>query len=62
MSAAIVSASIWGVGKFGARRLHQRWERTGGDEGFAQREAEESSPVKKEGTWRDQTGPGAMAW
>ena len=62
MGAAIISASIWGVGKFGAKRLHKRWERTGKDEGRAQREAEETSPVKREGTWRDQTGPEAMAW
>lgn len=62
MSAAIVSASIWGVGKFSAKRLHKRWEQTGKDEGRAQREAEETSPVKREGTWRDVTGPGAMAW
>lgn len=62
MSAAIISASIWGVGKFGAKRLHKRWEKTGKDEGRAQREAEETSPVKREGTWRDQTGPGANVW
>jgi hypothetical protein len=62
MGAAILSAGVWGVGRFGARRLHRRWERTGGDEGFARREAEELSPVKREGTWRDQMGPGAMAW
>jgi len=62
MSAAIISASIWGVGKFGAKRLHKRWEESGKDEGRAQREAEETNPVKREGSWRDQTGPGAMAW
>jgi hypothetical protein len=62
MTAAIISASIWGVGKFGAKKLHRRWERTGKDEGFAQREAEETSPIKREGTWKDVTGPGATAW
>ena len=62
MGAAIISASVWGVGKFAARRLHRRWERTGGDEGFAEREARETSPIKREGTWRDVTGPGASVW
>jgi len=62
ITAAIVSASIWGAGKWGARRLHKRWERTGKDQGVELREQDEASPVKQEGTWRKETGPGAVPW
>lgn len=62
MTAAIISASIWGVGKFEAKRLHKRWEQSGKDEGRAQREAEETNPIKREGSWKDQTGPDATVW
>jgi hypothetical protein len=62
IGAAIVSASIWGVGKWGAKRLHRRWERTGKDEGVELREVKEANPVRQEGTWRKETGPGAIPW
>lgn len=61
MAAAIVSASVWGVGKWGARRLNKRWKSSGGDEGVELREVQESS-VKSEGTWRKETGPEAVPW
>ncbi|RMZ76610.1 hypothetical protein DV738_g4794, partial [Chaetothyriales sp. CBS 135597] len=38
---SIFAACIWGVGKFVARRLHQRWQATGGDAGEAAREYRE---------------------
>ncbi|RMD40550.1 hypothetical protein DV735_g4564, partial [Chaetothyriales sp. CBS 134920] len=38
---SIFAACIWGVGKFVARRLHQRWKATGGDAGEAAREYRE---------------------
>jgi hypothetical protein len=62
ITAAIVSASIWGVGKWGAKRLHSRWERTGRDHGVELREHTEANPVKAEGTWRKETGPAAIPW
>lgn len=62
IGAAIVSASIWGTGKFIARRLHRRWAKEGGDGGVEEREFREASPVKKEGTWRRETGPEAVPW
>lgn len=62
IGAAIVSASIWGTGKFVARRLHGRWKKEGGDEGVLEREVREDSPVREEGTWRRETGPGAVPW
>jgi hypothetical protein len=62
ITAAIVSASIWGVGKWGAKRLHKKWERTGKDQGVELREQTEASPVNQEGTWRKETGPGAIPW
>ncbi|KAE9963382.1 hypothetical protein BLS_009359 [Venturia inaequalis] len=62
IGAAIVSASIWGTGKFVARRLHKKWAKEGGDEGVKEREVREASPVREEGTWRRETGPGAVPW
>ncbi|RMZ87491.1 hypothetical protein DV736_g5282, partial [Chaetothyriales sp. CBS 134916] len=47
---SILVACTWGVGKFVARRLHQRWKATGGDEGEAAREHREDHPgVESEG-------------
>jgi hypothetical protein len=62
VGASIIAASVWGVGKFVARRLHKRWEKTGGDEGEAQREVEEDSPVRRDGTLGQETGPQAVPW
>jgi hypothetical protein len=62
VGASIIAASVWAVGKFAARRLHKRWERTGGDEGEARREVEEDSPVRREGTIGQEIGPQAVPW
>lgn len=62
LTAAIVSGTIWGAGKWGARRLHGRWERDGGDTGVEARERQEDSPVRRDGTWRQETGPAAVPW
>ncbi|TID15378.1 hypothetical protein E2P81_ATG08441 [Venturia nashicola] len=62
IGAAIVSASIWGTGKFVARRLHKRWAKEGGDEAVVEKEVREASPVREEGHWRRETGPGAVPW
>lgn len=63
LGASILAGTVWGVGKIGARRLHKRWERTGRDMGQAEREEkEDESPIKREGTLGQETGPGAIPW
>jgi hypothetical protein len=44
IAAAIASATVWSVGKWAARRLHRRWEKTGKDQGVRQREERETTP------------------
>lgn len=62
VGASIIAATIWGVGKFAARRLHRRWKSTGEDAGEIAREYHEDNPVKREGTLGTETGPQAMPW
>lgn len=59
----ILASVIWGVGKYMARKLHKRWDRTGRDEGQEARElAEMDSPVRREGSFGQDVGPRAMPW
>lgn len=63
VGASIIAATIWGVGKFAARRLHRRWQTTGGDEGEALRERAEDQPVAVSGADMGQgAGLRAMPW
>lgn len=62
IGASIIAASVWGVGKFAAGRLHRRWQHTGMDEGHAQRERHYDSPVKTEGRFGTEMGPQATPW
>ena len=62
VGASIIAATIWGVGKFAARRLHRRWKSTGEDAGEVAREHCEDNPVKREGTLGQETGPQAIPW
>ena len=62
IGASILAATVWGVGKFAARRLHKRWNRTGQDAGEAAREYQEDHPLKREGTLGQETGPQAVPW
>jgi hypothetical protein len=62
VGASIIAATIWGVGKFAARRLHQRWKTTGEDAGEAAREYRGDNPVQREGTLGQETGPQAIPW
>ncbi len=61
--ASIIAASIWGVGKFAARKLHGRWKREGGDVGAEIRErAEDEGAVRREGSYGIDMGPRAVPW
>ncbi|ETN47225.1 uncharacterized protein HMPREF1541_01416 [Cyphellophora europaea CBS 101466] len=62
IGASIIAATVWGVGKYAARKLHKRWQRSGGDAGEAARELQEQHPLKREGTMGQETGPQAIPW
>lgn len=62
IGASIIMAAVWGVGKFAARRLHNRWKGSGEDAGEAAREYQDDHPLKREGTLGQETGPQAMPW
>jgi hypothetical protein len=62
ITASILAATIWGVGKFAARRLHSRWNRTGQDTGEVEREYQSDHPLKREGTLGHELGPQAVPW
>lgn len=62
IGASIIAACIWGVGKFAARRLHQRWRSTGEDTGATEREYRSDHPVKSEGALGLEMGPRAVPW
>lgn len=60
---SILAASIWGVGKYAARRLHNRWKKDGGDVGAEIRErVEDEGPVRREGAYGLDMGPRAVPW
>lgn len=60
--ASILAATIWGVGKFTAKRLHKRWNSTGRDHGEADREYENDHALKRTGSLGQETGPQAIPW
>lgn len=62
ITASIIAATVWGVGKYAARKLHQRWKHTGQDVGEAEREYQTDHPLKREGTLGHELGPQAMPW
>ena len=62
IGASIFAACIWGVGKYAARKLHQRWKTTGGDAAEVQRERQSDNPVKRDGTVGHEMGPEAVPW
>jgi len=63
LGASIVAATVWGIGRFAARRLHKRWKKEGGDAGAAIRErVEDEGPVRSEGSYGTEMGPRAMPW
>ena len=62
IGASIIAATIWGVGKYAARKLHKRWQSTGQDAGEVEREGVEDNPLKSEGELGQELGPRAMPW
>ena len=63
IGASVVAASIWGAGRFAARRLHNRWKKGGGDVGAEVRErVEDEGPVRSEGAYGLDMGPRAVPW
>lgn len=66
IGASIIAMSVWGTGKFAARRLHKRWKKTGGDEGQAIRERESDDggrTVRAAGRGLGvEKGPAAVPW
>lgn len=63
---SIVAASVWGVGKYIARKAHRRWVAGGGDVGEEAREKLGDADVRelKRRTLRDgvEVGPIAVPW
>jgi hypothetical protein len=64
VGASILAATIWGTGRFVARRLHKRWKKSGEDAGEVAREELEDRPVRREETMATGQGAGlnAMPW
>ncbi|KAG9780815.1 hypothetical protein KCU88_g3641, partial [Aureobasidium melanogenum] len=61
--ASIIAASIWGVGKYAARRLHKKWQKEGGEAGEAIRErVEDARDVRGDGSYGLDMGPRAAPW
>ena len=59
---SIFAACIWGVGKYAARKLRQRWTTTGQDAGEVERESQSDHPVKRQGSLGQELGPEAVPW
>lgn len=63
IGASIIAASVWGVGKFVARRAHARWKKGGGDAGEEIREGvEDERSIRSEGAYGVDMGPRAVPW
>ena len=63
IGASILSACVWQMGKYGARKLNKRWKKEGGDVGQEARERElDESPLRSTGTFGQATGPEALPW
>ena len=63
IGASIVAASVWGVGKYAARRLHRRWKNAGGDVGEAIRErVEDEGSIQRGTTYGIEMAPRAAPW
>lgn len=58
----ILSAVVWGVGKFAARKFNKRWHATGGDAGTVAREEAHDSADPVLAKDRLYVGPEAVAW
>lgn len=61
IAGSIVAASIWGVGKYIARKAHKRWVASGGDVGTEAREKSDDSDLRNRRTLSDGIEMGASA-
>jgi hypothetical protein len=62
---SIIAAIVWYFGKWGAHRLQREWGKSRtrqGDEGIKDSPEVMDSPVRRDGTWRQQVGPGVVPW
>lgn len=61
---SIMAASIWGVGKYIARKAHKRWAASGGDVGTEARESYDDADVRNRRTLTDgvEMGASAIPW
>jgi hypothetical protein len=62
LGASVIAATVWWVGKWGARRVGRGVEAGRGGKTDEELEMEQESPVRKDGTWRQETGPGVVPW
>jgi hypothetical protein len=62
---SIIAAIVWYFGKWGAHRLQREWGKSRtrqGDEGIKDNPELMDSSVRRDGTWRQQMGPGVVPW
>lgn len=64
IAGSIVAASIWGVGKYIARKAHKRWIASGGDAGTVMREVQEDADGRETRVLSHsvEMGPRALPW
>lgn len=63
LGASIIAASVWGIGRFAARKLHTQWKKHGGDMGEEMRERiGDEDGVRREGSYGIDVGPRAVPW
>ena len=63
--ASIIAATVWFLGRWGANRLQRSWAKSRsayGDDGAEDNPELIDSPVRSDGTWRQETGPGVVPW
>jgi hypothetical protein len=63
--AGIIAAIVWYFGKWGAHRVQREWGRSRtkqDDEGIEENLEVMDSPVRRGGTWQQQTGPRVVPW
>ncbi|KAF7189199.1 hypothetical protein HII31_09621 [Pseudocercospora fuligena] len=63
IAGSIVAASVWGIGKYIARKAHNRWKDSGGDVGNAARErAGDEARDRRLVTDSTEVGASAVPW
>lgn len=62
IAASIISGCVWQVGKYGARKLHKRWEKDGGDAGEDSRQRAQELDDMNSTRAFGEAGPAAVPW